>query len=67
MTANGSLPCYLICTTVIAPLNVTKISVYTGCPKKRTFKMLLDPQCTDSTTSGGRPLCLDVKFLVVSF
>ena len=38
----------------------------TGCPKKRTFRMLLEPQCTGSNTSNRHPLCMEINFLVVS-
>ena len=38
-----------------------------GVPKKRTFIMLLEPQCTGSITSSRLPLCLEINFLVVSY
>ena len=41
--------------------------VYRGCPKKRTFRMLLEPQCTGSITTSRHPLCLEIVFLVVSY
>ena len=34
---------------------------------KRTFRMLLEPQCTGSITSSRHPLCLEINFLVVSY
>ena len=36
-------------------------------PKKRTFRMLLEPQCTGSITICRHLLCLEVDFLVVSY
>ena len=36
-------------------------------PKKRTFRMLLEPQCTGSITSSRPPLCLEINFSVVSY
>ena len=41
--------------------------VTTGCPKKRTFTMLLEPQCTGSIASSQHPLCLEINLLVVSY
>ena len=39
-----------------------------GVPKKRTFRMLLEPQCTGSITSSRNPFCrLEINFLVVSY
>ena len=38
-----------------------------GVPKKRTFRMLLEPQCTGSITICRQPLCLEIDFLVVSY
>ena len=38
-----------------------------GVPKKCTFRMLLEPQCTGSITSSRHPLCLGINFLVVSY
>ena len=38
-----------------------------GVPKKRTFRMLLEPQCTGSITSSRHPLCLEIDYLVVSY
>ena len=35
--------------------------------KKRTFRMLLKPQCTGSITRSRHPLCLEINFLVVSY
>ena len=41
---------------------------YTGCPKKkRTFRMLLEPQCTGSITICRHTLCQEDDFLVVSY
>ena len=37
-----------------------------GVSKKRTFRKLLEPQCTGSITSSRHPLCLEINFLVVS-
>ena len=34
-----------------------------GVPKKRTFRMLLEPQCTGLITSSRHPLCLGINFL----
>ena len=33
--------------------------ISTGCPKKRTFRILLEPQCSGSITSSRHPLCLE--------
>ena len=33
-----------------------------GVPKKRTFRMLLEPHCTDSITSSRHLLCLEINF-----
>ena len=41
-------------------------AVLQGVPKKRTFTMLLEPQCTGSITICRHPLCLEIDFLVVS-
>ena len=38
-----------------------------GVPKKRTFRMVLEPQCTGSITICWQPLCLEIDFLVVSY
>ena len=39
----------------------------TGCPKKRTFRMLLEPQSAGSITIFRHRLCLEIDFLVVSY
>ena len=38
----------------------------TGCPKKRTFRKLLEPQCTGSISSQ-HPLYLEINFPVVFY
>ena len=43
------------------------IIVCTGVPKKRTFRMLLEPRCTGSITSSRHPLRLEINFLVFSY
>ena len=47
----------------------TDVSNVQGVPKKRTFRMLWEPQCqcTGSITSNRHPLCLEINFLVVSY
>ena len=41
--------------------------LYLQLPKRRTFRMLLEPQCTGSITHSPLPLCpLESNFLVVS-
>ena len=48
-------------------LDRTLQNVTTGCPKKRTFKMPLEPQCTGSIRSSQHPMCLEINFSVVSY
>ena len=43
------------------------IIVYTGVPKKRAFRMLLEPRCTGSITSSRHPLRLEINFVAVSY
>ena len=38
-----------------------------GVPKKRTFGILLEQQCSGSITSSRHPLCLEINFFVVSY
>ena len=42
-------------------------SGYRVSQKERTFRMLLEPQCTGSITICRHPLCLEFDFLVVSY
>ena len=44
-----------------------KCNETTGCPKKGTNRMLLEPWRTGSITSGRHPLGLENVFLVVSY
>ena len=46
---------------------VVMIRSPTECPKKRTFRIMLEPQCTGSITICRHPLCLEIDFLVVSY
>ena len=41
--------------------------MYTECPKKRIFRVLLEPECTGSITICRHPLCLEIDFLVISY
>ena len=43
------------------------IPIITGCPKKRTFRMLLEPQYTGSIRNRQHPMCLEIIFSVVSY
>ena len=36
-------------------------------PKKTTFRMLLEPQCTGSIRSSQHPMCLEINFSLVSY
>ena len=44
-----------------------QITATTGCPKKLTNRMLLEPWCTGSITSGWYHLGLKSVFLVLSY
>ena len=59
------LHCLIICHLQMLPY----LSDIQSVPKKRTFRMLLEPQCssTGSITSSWHPLCLEINFLFVSY
>ena len=65
-TASDSRLHCAVCLDIICHSNILDTLIQ-GFPKKRTFRMLLEPLCTGSITSGRHPLCLEINFLVVSY
>ena len=43
------------------------VKLYRESQKKRTFRMLLEPQCTGSIISSQHPIGLEMIFLVVFY
>ena len=43
-------------------IHLLQIHLCTGCPKKRTFRMLLGPQCTGLITSSWHPCVWKLTF-----